>query len=81
LDVAAKHEMQSKDVKSFINKLQYTQQLPLLLVGWYRMPPAIARLVAKNIIQDKNMEIYTDNKAQKWIKVTVHSILISIIIF
>jgi len=72
LDAAAKHEMQSKDVKSFINKLQYTPQkvddLPLLLVGWYRIPPAIARLVAKNIIQDKNMEIYTDNKAQKWIK-------------
>lgn len=72
LDAAARHEMQSKDVKSFINKLQYTPQkvddLPLLLVGWYRIPPAIARLVAKNIIQDKNMEIYTDNKAQKWIK-------------
>ena len=72
LDVVAKHEMQSKDVKSFINKLQYKPQkvddLPLLLVSWYRIPPAIARLVAKNIIQDKNMEIYTDNKAQKWIK-------------
>jgi hypothetical protein len=72
LDVAAMHEMQSKDVKSFINKLQYTPQkvddLPLLLVGWYHIPPAIARLVAKNIIQDKNMEIYSDNKAQKWIK-------------
>ena len=72
LDAAAKHEMQSKDVKSFINQLQDTPQkvddLPLLLVGWYRIPPAIARLVAKNIIQDKNMEIYMDNKAQKWIK-------------
>jgi len=72
LDIAARHEMHSKDVNSFINKLQYTPQkvddLPLLLGGWYHIPPAIARLVAKNIIQDKNMEIYTDNTDQKWIK-------------
>lgn len=72
LEIAAKHEMQSKDVKGFINKLQYTPQkvddLPLLLAGWYRIPPAIARLVEKNIIEDKNMEIYTDNTDQKWIK-------------
>jgi hypothetical protein len=72
LDIAAKHEMQSKDVKGFINKLHYTPQkvddLPLLLAGRYRIPPAIARLVAKNIIEDKNMEIYTDDTGQKWIK-------------
>jgi hypothetical protein len=72
LDIAAKHEMQSKDVKGFINKLQYTPQkvndLPLLLAGWYRIPAAIARLVAKNIIEVKNMEIYTDNTGHKWIK-------------
>ena len=72
LDIAAKQEMQSKDVNSFINKLQYTPQkvndLPLLLAGWYHIPPAIARLVAKNIIEDKNMEIYADNTDQKWIK-------------
>jgi hypothetical protein len=64
--------MQSKDVNGFINKLQYTPQkvddLPLLLAGWDRIPPAVARLVAKNIIEDKNMEIYTDNTGQKWIK-------------
>src|SRR5437899_11489725 len=50
LDIAAKHEMQSEDVNGFINKLQYTSQkvddLPLLLAGWYRISPAIARLVA-----------------------------------
>jgi hypothetical protein len=72
LDIAAKHEMQSKDVNGFMNKLQSTPQevddLPLLLAGWYRIPPAVARLVAKNIIEDKNMEIYTDNTGQKWIK-------------
>lgn len=72
LDIAAKHEMQSKDVKGFINKLQYTPQkvddLPLLLAGWYRIPPAIARLVAKNIIEVKNMEIHTDNTGHRWIK-------------
>lgn len=72
LDIAAKHEMQSKDVNGFMNKLQSTPQkvddLPLLLAGWYRIPPAVARLVAKNIIEDKNMEIYTDNTDQKWIK-------------
>ncbi len=72
LDIAAKHEMQSKDVNGFMNKLQSTPQkvddLPLLLAGWYRIPPAVARLVAKNIIEDKNMEIYTDNTGQKCIK-------------
>lgn len=72
LDVAAKHEIQSKDVKGFINNLQRTPQkvddLPLLLVGWYGIPPAIARLVAKNIIQDQNMEIYSDNTGQRRIK-------------
>jgi hypothetical protein len=72
LDIAAKHEMQSKDVNGFINKLQYAPQkvddLPLLLAGWYRIPPAVARLVAKYIIEDKNMEIYTNNTGQKWIK-------------
>jgi hypothetical protein len=72
LEIAGKHEMQSKDVNGFINKLQYTPQkvddLPLLLAGWYGIPPAIARLVAKNIIEDKNMEIYADNTGQKWIK-------------
>jgi hypothetical protein len=72
LDIAAKQEMQSKDVNGFMNKLQSTPQkvddLPLLLAGWYRIPPAVARLVAKNIIEDKNMEIYTDNTGQKWIK-------------
>jgi hypothetical protein len=72
LDIAAKHEMQSKDVNGFMNKLQSTPQevddLPLLLAGWYRIPPAVARVVAKNIIEDKNMEIYTDNTGQKWIK-------------
>ena len=72
LDIAAKHEMQSKDVNGFMNKLQSTPQkvddLPLLLDGWYRIPPAVARLVAKNIIEDKNMEIYTDNTGQKCIK-------------
>jgi hypothetical protein len=72
LDIAARHEMHRKDVNSFINKLQYTPQkiddLPLLLGGWYHIPPAIARLVAKNIIEDKNMEIYTDSTGQKWIK-------------
>ena len=72
LDIAAKHEMQSKDVNGFMNKLQSTPQkvddLPLLLAGWYRIPPAVARLVAKNIIEDKNMEIYTDNTGQKCIR-------------
>jgi len=72
LDIAAKQEMQSKDVNGFMNKLQSTPQkvddLPLLLAGWYRIPPAVARLVAKNIIEDKNMEIYTDNTGQKCIK-------------
>lgn len=72
LDIAAKHEMQSIDVNGFMNKLQSTPQkvddLPLLLAGWYRIPPAVARLVAKNIVEDKNMEIYTDNTGQKWIK-------------
>jgi hypothetical protein len=72
LDIAAKLEMQSEDVNDFMNKLQSTPQevddLPLLLAGWYRIPPAVARLVAKNIIEDKNMEIYTDNTGQKWIK-------------
>jgi hypothetical protein len=72
LDIAAKYEMQSKDVNCFINKLQYKPQkvddLRLLLAGWYHIPPAIARLVAKNIIEDKNMEIYADNTGQKWIK-------------
>ena len=72
LDIAAKHEMQSEDVNGFMNKLQSSPQevddLPLLLAGWYRIPPAVARLVAKNIIEDKNMEIYTDNTGQKWIK-------------
>jgi hypothetical protein len=71
LDIAAKHEMQSKDVNSFINKLQYTPQkvdvLPLLLAGWYHIPPAIARLITENIVENKNMEIYTDT-GQKWIK-------------
>ena len=70
LDIAAKQEMQSKDVNGFMNKLQSTPQkvddLPLLLAGWYRIPPAVARLVAKNIIEDKNMEIY--NTGQKCIK-------------
>ena len=72
LDIAAKQEMQSKDVNGFMNKLQSTPQkvndLPLLLAGWYRIPPAVARLVAKNIIEDKNMEIYTDNTGQKCIR-------------
>jgi len=72
LDIAAKQEMQSKDVNGFMNKLQSTPQkvddLPLLLAGWYRIPPAVARLVAKNIIEDKNMEIYTDNTGQKCLK-------------
>jgi hypothetical protein len=72
LDIAAKQEMQSKDVNGFMNKLQSTPQkvddLPLLLAGWYRIPPAVARLVAKNIIEDKNMEIYIDITGQKCIK-------------
>jgi hypothetical protein len=72
LDIAAKHETQSKEVNSFINKLQYTHQkvddLPLLFAGWYHIPPAIARLVTENIVEDKNIEIYTDNTGQKWIK-------------
>jgi hypothetical protein len=72
LDIAAKHEMQSKDVNGFMNKLQSTPQevddLPLRLAGWYRIPPAVARLVAKNIFEDKNMEIYTCNTGEKWIK-------------
>jgi uncharacterized membrane protein len=55
LEIAANHEMQSKDVKRLFSKLQYAQQkseLALLLEELYDIPPAIARLVARNICLD-----------------------------
>ena len=55
LEIAANHEMQRKDVKKLFSKLQYAQQkseLALLLEELYDIPPAIARLVARNICLD-----------------------------
>jgi hypothetical protein len=55
LEIAANHEMQSKDVKRLFRKLQTTPQkseLALLLEELHDIPPAIARLVARNICLD-----------------------------
>jgi hypothetical protein len=55
LEIAANHDIQSKDVKRLFSKLQYAQQkseLALLLEELYDIPPAIARLVARNICLD-----------------------------
>ncbi|MGB7955574.1 MAG: hypothetical protein WCF23_16485 [Candidatus Nitrosopolaris sp.] len=55
LEIAANHEMQSKDVKRLFSKLQYAQQkseLALLLEELYSIPPAIARIISRNIRLD-----------------------------
>jgi hypothetical protein len=53
LEIAANHEIQSKDVKRLFSKLQYAPQksdkVALLLEELYDFPPGIARLVARNI--------------------------------
>jgi hypothetical protein len=51
LEIAANHEIQSKDVKRLISKLQYVPQksykvLALLLEELYDFPQGIARQVA-----------------------------------
>gem|GEM_PF-798870 len=56
LEIAANHEIQSKDVTRLISKLQYVPQksdkVALLLEELYDFPPGIARLVARNICLD-----------------------------
>jgi hypothetical protein len=56
LEIAANHEIQSKDVKRLISKLQYAPQksdkVALLLEELHDIPPGIARLVARNICLD-----------------------------
>jgi hypothetical protein len=56
LEIAANHEIQSKDVKRLISKLHYVPQksdkVALLLEELYDFPPGIARLVAWNICLD-----------------------------
>jgi hypothetical protein len=56
LKIAANHEMQRKDVKRLISKLQYAPQksdkVALLLEELHDIPPGIARLVARNICLD-----------------------------
>jgi hypothetical protein len=53
LEIAANHEIQTRDVKRLISKLQYTPQksdkVALLLEEVYDFPPGIARLVTRNI--------------------------------
>ena len=56
LEIAANHEIQSKDVKRLFSKLQYAPQksdkVALPLEELYDIPPGIARLVARNICLD-----------------------------
>jgi hypothetical protein len=56
LEIAANHEIQSKDVKRLISKLEYAPQksdkVALLLEELHDIPPGIARLVARNICLD-----------------------------
>jgi hypothetical protein len=56
LEIAANHEIQTRDIKRLISKLQYTPQesgkVALLLEELYDIPPGIARLVARNICLD-----------------------------
>jgi hypothetical protein len=56
LEIAANHEIQSKDVKRLISKLQYVPQksykVALLLEELYDFPPGIARQVARNMCLD-----------------------------
>ena len=56
LEIAANHEIQSKDVKRLFSKLQYAPQksdkVALLLEELYDIPPGITRLVAWNICLD-----------------------------
>jgi hypothetical protein len=56
LEVAANHEIQTRDVKRLFSKLRYVPQksdkVALLLEVLYDIPPGIARLVARNICLD-----------------------------
>ena len=56
LEIAANHEIQTRDVKRLFSKLQYAPQksdkVALLLEELYDIPPGIARLVAWNICLD-----------------------------
>ena len=55
LEIAANHEIQSKDVKRLFSKLQTTPQkreLALLLEELFDIPPAIARVISRNICLD-----------------------------
>jgi hypothetical protein len=56
LEIAAHHEIQTRDVKRLISKLQYAPQksdkVALLLEGVCDFPQGIARLVARNICLD-----------------------------
>ena len=53
LEMAANHEIHTRDVKRLFSKLQYAPQksdkVALLLEELYDIPPGIARLVARNI--------------------------------
>jgi len=56
LEIAANHEIQTRDVKRLFSKLQYAPQksdkVALLLEELYDIPPGIARLLAWNICLD-----------------------------
>lgn len=56
LEITANHEIQSKDVKRLISKLQYVPQksykVALLLEELYDFPPGIARQVARSVCLD-----------------------------